>query len=38
MIAIFGLDRRPEGTMRVTPDALRATIHEIETSLAARDG
>ena len=36
MIVIFELDRTLEGTMRVNPDTLRATIHEMETSLAAR--
>jgi hypothetical protein len=36
MIVIFDLDRSLEGTMRINPDTLRATIHEIETTLAAR--
>jgi hypothetical protein len=36
MIVIFDLDLGLEGTMRVNPDTMRATIHEMETALAAR--
>ncbi|KUJ76878.1 hypothetical protein AVO45_10315 [Ruegeria marisrubri] len=38
MIVIYDLDRTLEGTMRVNPDTLRATIHDLETSLAVRGG
>jgi hypothetical protein len=36
MIVIFDLDRTLEGTMRVNPDTLLATIHDMEARLAVQ--